>query len=377
MRVVHIIKVVRAAGAEQHLLKLLAGLRARDIDARMILLVEPNNDMESYVQALGQLGIPVQRMTIYRHTDVMLVKRLRDLLRAQKPDIVHTHLIHADLFATLAARWAKVPLIVTSRHDSLGFRYRLLIRLANRAMWYLADAGIAISDAIKRFTIEVEGAAPDKMQRIYYGLDTNLKPLERKVARKALGQSLGLKADDLLIGMVCRLIEEKGIGYAIEAFSQVAPEFPNARLVIVGEGPLKADLQHQAKQTGLGERIHFLGWREDVPALLAGLDLLLAPSLSEGLGLVMLEAMAQQVAVIGSTAGAIPEVIAEGETGLLVPPGDSMALAEAVRQLLRDTPLRQHMGLLGRDRLETVFSATQMIEATAALYRRLLKTKQG
>src|SRR5690348_13901063 len=125
MRVIHVIKADRAAGAEQHLLKLLAGLRARDIDVQMILLVEPKNDMQNYVQALKDLGVPVHRMVIYHHADVLIIKRLRDKLIELQPDIVHTHLIHADLYGTLVARWAGVPIIVTSRHNDDAFRYRL------------------------------------------------------------------------------------------------------------------------------------------------------------------------------------------------------------------------------------------------------------
>jgi glycosyltransferase involved in cell wall biosynthesis len=165
------------------------------------------------------------------------------------------------------------------------------------------------------------------------------------------------------------LIEQKGVRYGLQAFQQIAEVFPQAHLVIAGKGPLQDELE---QQTTLGERVHFLGWRDDVPTLLAALDVLIAPSLWEGFGLVLLEAMAQQTPIIGSAVSAIPEVVKHGETGLLVPPRDVDALAEALHQLLRDRPLRQHMGLLGRDRLETQFSAARMVEETVALYHTLL-----
>lgn len=373
MRVAHIVKVVRVAGAEQHLLALLAGLRARQIDAHLLLLVEPDRPMDDYVAMLDAQAIPVQRLPIYSDVDVLLTRRLIGSLRALQPDAAHTHLLHADLFGIPAARLAGVPVVVTSRHNDDAFRYRLPIRLVNRALWRLADAAVAISDSIARFTIEVEGAPAEKVRRIHYGLDTARPPLDRAAARQALLGELGLPASAVLVGLVCRLVEQKGAAYAIEAFRQVAADFPDAALLIAGEGPLRDSLQAQAAP--LGDRVRFLGWRQDTARLFAALDIFLAPSLWEGFGLVLLEAMAQQTPVIASAVSAIPEVVAGGETGLLVPPRDANALADALRTLLADAALRQHMGLLGRDRLETYFSADRMVDETAALYGELRRRK--
>ncbi len=160
MRVVHIIKVIRIAGAEQHLITLLGGLRAQGIDARMILLVEPQNPMENYIEALNTQDVPVQPMVIRHHADVTIVPRLKQALEALSPDIVHTHLIHADLYGTIAARWIGVP-VISSRHNDDAFRYRAPVRLVNRMLWKMTTAGIAISDAIKVFSIKVEGSQPE------------------------------------------------------------------------------------------------------------------------------------------------------------------------------------------------------------------------
>lgn len=372
MRVVHVIKVVRVAGAERHLLTLLAGLRDKQIDASMLLLVEPGNDMQDYVEMLDALSIPVKRVLIRNHADVGVVERLRAELVTLQPHVAHTHLIHADVFGIPAARRAGIPVVVTSRHNDDAFRHRMPVKLTNRVLWRMVDAGVAISESLRRFSIEVEGAPAGKMHCIHYGLDTRVKPLERKPAQDALKQELGLSADSILMGLVCRLVEQKGVRYALEAFQQVATDSPDAHLLIAGEGPLRAALQAQANSAGLGKRVHFLGWRGDIPVLMAGLDVFLIPSLWEGFGLVMLEAMAQQRPIIGSGVSAIPEVVHDGETGLLVPPRDPAQLAQAMRLLLVDKPLRQHMGLLGRDRLETHFSAEKMVEDTAALYHTLV-----
>jgi len=375
MRVAHVIKVVRAAGAERHLLTLLAGLRDRDIDARLMVLVEPGNDMQSYADEAGARAIPVERLTIRRDLDPALFSRLRDRFRAFQPDVVHTHLLHADLYGIPAARWAGVPVVVSSRHNDDSFRRRFPIQQVNRLLWRMADAGIVISDALARFSVEVEGAPSSKIHRIYYGLEAT-KPLDRGRARaalvsQALTQGEG-EQDIVLIGMACRLVEQKGVTYAIQAFARLAQQFPAAHLLVAGEGALRAALEAEAAALGLNGRVHFLGWRGDMPTYMAALDLFLMPSLWEGFGLVLLEAMARVVPIIASRVSAIPEIVVDGETGLLVPARDVAGLAAALENLLADKPLRQYMGLQGQDRLETHFSAAHMVEATAALYYTLL-----
>jgi glycosyltransferase involved in cell wall biosynthesis len=371
MRVAHIIKVVRAAGAERHLLTLLSGLRGQGIDAHLIVLVEPANDMQSYVDDAKALGIPVERIPIQRHFDAPLLQRLRNHLRTLQPDVVHTHLLHADLYGIPAARWAGVPIVVSSRHNDNSFRRRFPIRQMNQLLWRMADAGIGISDAISRFSVEVEGAPVEKIHRIYYGLEA-AKPLDRASARAAITSELSLPDDVVLVGMVCRLIEQKGVSDGLRAFSLTAKHHPSAHLLIAGEGPLRTALESEASELGIQNRVHFLGWRGDIPALMAALDIFLMPSLWEGFGLVLLEAMAQTVSVIATRVSAIPEIVINDETGLLVPARDVEALAAALENLLADKPLRQYMGLQGQDRLETEFSAARMVGETAALYFTLL-----
>lgn len=373
MRVVHIIKVVRIAGAEQHLLTLLEGLRANHIDAQLLLLVEPSNPMENYVQAAGARAIPVQRRVIGSHLDMSLHYRLWKTLKELKPDIVHTHLLHGDLFGIPAARAASVPVVITSRHNDNAFRHRPPIRQMNRTLWQMVDAGVAISQALTRFCVEVEGAPADRMHTIYYGLDPDRWLVDVKGARVVLRRELGMGKHDLLVGIACRLIEQKGVAYGLRAFDRVAEQFPDTHLVVAGDGPLCDALENQARWMVANERVHFLGWRSDVPFLLAALDILLVPSLWEGFGLVLLEAMAQAIPVIASDVSALPEIVVHAETGLLVPPRDVNALADALALLLDDKALRRHLGLMGQDRLEQCFAASRMIGETIALYEQLLR----
>jgi glycosyltransferase involved in cell wall biosynthesis len=371
LRVVHLIKATGVAGAEGHLLTLLPGLRAAGVDARLLLLEQPDKPLDDYVAAFSDRGVPVERCIIRRHADPALWRTLRADLHSLQPDVVHTHLIHADLYGLTAARSLGLRKTVSSRHNDDAFRHRKPVQMLNRGLWRITRAGIAISESIARFSEAVEGAAPGQVRCIHYGLDTAPPPRDRQRVRARLSAELGLPLDAAWVGMACRLVEQKGVRYGLDAFAQVAAVHPQARLLVAGEGPLKAELQARAAQPDLAGRVHFLGWRSDVPDLLAAFDLLLAPSLWEGFGLVMLEAMAQQTAVIASAVSAIPEVVSDGETGLLAPPRDADALAAVLNTLLADPALRRHMGLMGRDRMETHFSAARMVEQTIALYHQL------
>jgi glycosyltransferase involved in cell wall biosynthesis len=373
MIAVHILKATGIAGAERHLLTLLPGLRARGIDARLILLHPPQNPLDTYAALLDASGVPLTRIPIDSHVDIGVIGRLRRALQAIQPDLVHTHLLHADLYGLSAALWARVPYRITTRHNDDVFRRRLILRLIHRLQWrYVVQAGIGISQAVTRFCVQIEHAPAHKMRTIYYGLPLPVPPIDRREARAALRAELKLPADAVLIGGAGRLTTQKGFTYALQAFKRIEREFPEAHLLIAGDGPLNMPLKAEARQLGLARRVHFLGWRTDIPNVLAGLDVFVMPSLWEGFGLVLLEAMAQALPVVGSAVSAIPEIVAHGETGLLVPPRDPDALADALRTLLRDPALMRHLGMLGEDRLERMFGADAMIEATAALYHEIV-----
>jgi glycosyltransferase involved in cell wall biosynthesis len=378
MRVVHVVKVKGVAGAENHLLLLLAGLRERGIDAEFLLLVEPSLPVDEMVQAAEARGIPTERVLINGNLDLGLYRRLWRELRARKPDIVHTHLLHADLFAVPTA-WlmrfrtsrTQRTIIISSRHNDDAFRLQPYQRILNNLLWHMTDAGIAISEAVRRFSIDREGVRPDRIHTIYYGSHSERDDPE---LRRAVRDELDIPPEATVIGLVCRLIEQKGIAYGIRAFGQIADQFPQARLLIVGEGKLRNSLEAEVRALKLGDRVQFLGWRVDGARMMAAFDIFLMPSLWEGFGLVMLEAMAHSLPIVGSAVSAIPEVVLNGETGLLVPPRDENGLADALALLLRDAPLRKHMGLMGLDRLETQFSVTKMVDETAKLYA-LLTTR--
>jgi glycosyltransferase involved in cell wall biosynthesis len=363
MRVVHILKITGIAGAENHLLILLSGLRAQGVDARFLLLVEPHNPVNVFAAACDARKIPYERLVIYHHADVTVLFRLWRSLRRLKPDIVHTHMLHGDLYGIPAARTAGVPHIISSRHAEDDFRKSPLWRCINNILWQLTDRGIAISQAVYHFTVEYEGVSSTKLSIVHYGYDA--VQYDRQKAR----QIFEAGDADHIVGIVCRLIEIKGLSYALKAFARVLVDFPTAQLVIIGDGPMRQIWENQAHTLGIENAVRFMGWRSDAQALMAGFDLFLVPSLREGFGLVALEAMAQHVPVIGSRVSAIPEIVLDGETGVLFPPRDIDALTTALKRLLSDPALCQAMGQQGEERVKAVFTTQRMIDQTLTLYQ--------
>lgn len=369
-RIIHLSKMTGVAGSERHLLTLLPGLRAHGLDVYLWILVEPGNPVQSFVDQASALDIPTRRLVIHRHLDPGLWRRLASAFRDARPDIVHTHLLHADLYGIPAARRARVPYVVSSQHNDDQFRRKLPMRWLHRWLWSQTDRGIAISEAIRQFVIRFGSAPPERLVTIHYGLDPSTVPAPPD-ARAALRESLGLPGDCPVVGSVCRLAGQKGLLYGLRGFARIAPRFPQAHYVIAGDGPLRPRLETEAHRLGLAERVHFLGWRDDARAIIAGLDVLLAPSLWEGFGLVFLEAMALCVPVIGACVSAIPEIVIDGETGWLVPPRDPDAIGAALHEAFTDPPAARMRGANGRRRLEERFSPEMMVERTLALYRSL------
>ena len=374
MRIAHIIKVTRISGAERHLLFLVEGLRKRGFDAHLIILVERDRPMDDMARAAEKRDIPLTRLTIHRDYDLSLLRRLRRALRQIKPDIVHTHLIHADLFGYAAAKLARVSAVVSSRHLDDTFRYRSRWRRINRRLWRMIDAGIAISAAMRQFALEIEDAPADKVSVVLYGMEYKWhSDKDIAAARLRLRTELKLPPDAQLLGMACRLVEQKGIPYALEALRRIRSDFPRAHLVIAGDGEKARELRRLASLLGIADRVCWLGWRADAADLMAAFDIFLLPSLHEGFGLVLLEAMSRRVPIIASRVGAMPEIVVDGETGILVEARNVDQLAKAMARLLKDRALRKYMGLLGAARLEEHFSVERMVDGTLAIYEKILE----
>lgn len=366
-RVVHIIKATGIAGAEKHLLTLLPALDRERFEMHLLVLTEPTKPVPELFYALEAEGVIVERVRISGHVDPMLPLRLALQLRSLAPQLVHTHLLHADLYGTLAARLARVPMVISTRHNDDPFRGRwpltLLLRIINRC----TDHFVAISERVRDFTIEVEQVPELRLDTVNYGLVS-----EPESCQVDAHSDLELSSGPLLV-CVARLIEQKGHRWLLSAFRAVVEEFPQATLLLLGDGPLRSQLEELAAELGLLEHVQFAGWSNKVSALLPGTDLFVLSSEWEGFGLVLLEAMAAGLPIVATRVGAIPEIVVHGETGWLVEAKNTPALASAIISALRAPEQMAEFGHRGRARLHRDFSAERMVASTEYLYARLFE----
>jgi glycosyltransferase involved in cell wall biosynthesis len=234
---------------------------------------------------------------------------------------------------------------------------------------------IAISDHVARFTIARGVRDPARVRRVYHGLETpDTRDLDRE--GQLIRRDLGLRVDDFLVGNVGRLAPQKGQRHLIAAMPLLLERVPNAHALIAGGGDLEDYLRDLATEMGVAQRVHVLGSRRDVPAIMHALDAFAMPSIWEGFGLVLLEAMAAARPIVASRVATIPEVVADGETGLLVPAGDPQALADALATFARAPDLARRMGQAGRERLRRQFTVDKMVGDTELLYRELVDERR-
>jgi glycosyltransferase involved in cell wall biosynthesis len=360
------------SGSENHLLTLLSALDKDRFDGHLCILVERQHIalLQEYARRLEKAGITVLFMTIRKYLNLSVVWRLRTYMLQEKFHIIHTHLIHADLYGTLAAKLAGVKTIISSRHNDDRFRNSLPIIWFNRFLARWQTKLIVISDWIGKFLQEVEGIPTAKIVRIHYGLDP--KEIEAKANPRYVRQQFNIPESAPVIGTIGRCDDQKGQIYLLKAVRQIVESFPALRVLIIGDGVLRPELEQWTKEHGLADNMIFTGYRTDAIELLSGFDLFVFPSLWEGLGLVLLEAMALKKAIIASNVSAIPESVLDGKTGLLVPPKDVDALAGAIRKLLNALGLARTFGEAGYTHLQQEFPVKKMISTTEAVYLEVL-----
>ncbi|OLC95389.1 MAG: hypothetical protein DMG35_12035 [Acidobacteria bacterium] len=306
--------------------------------------------------------------------DLLTFVQLFLLCRRERFDLVTTHTSKGGFLGRLAARLAGARHIV---HHAHGFAFRetqghwtrrfyvLLERIAARACSVI----ISVSEDHRRDAICERVAAAEKIVTILNGIDVgSFGCTSMQEARK----KLGLEAADPLIAVASRLAPKKGLEDMIQAFPQIHEFHPHARLVLLGEGPSQIELERQAQSTGLGDRIHFLGFRRNVPELLAAFDVIAQPSISEGLSLAILEAMAAGKPVVACDIPGNREIITSGVNGILAPPSDPPALAMAFRSLLDNSAYARKLGDTAQADCRKRFSQDRMLRQTLSLYDALL-----
>jgi glycosyltransferase involved in cell wall biosynthesis len=373
MRVLHVQKVAGIGGSERHLLALLPALAAKGVDVRMCVISAPQSRL--FTAPLRASGVDVSTVPAGSHANPALAYRLAAEIRRTRPDIVHTHLIHGDLYGQLAAKLAGVP-GVSSFHGALDFYkrdpYLTATRLAGRAV----RGAIAISEFVASFMIENRLVPAPKVRVIPYGLDLSGWSMD-PAGRDQMRRDLDVEPGDVVLGIASRLIPGKGHENLLKAFVHALQTAPNLRLLIAGDGPRRAALEAQAAATCPTGRVRFLGFVGDVRAFMNACDVVAMPTLpelNEGFGLAALEAMGAAKPVVATNVGSLPEVVVDGDTGLLVAPGSVRQLCEALVLLAGDAELRSRLGAQGAVRARDVFGLDSMVRRTKALYDEVVST---
>lgn len=317
-----------------------------------------------------------------RHTyQLSPYNELVDFIQAEKFDIVHTNLIRTDIIGRFAAKKANVPVIVTTEHGihTWGVRGKLVAAIVKRLYLHTGkytDCIIAVSDYVREVLLK-EGVPPEKVIRIYNGVD-----LERFVPvsleeKKEFFKYLSERVINHLIGGVGHLITLKGHSYFIQAIPKILQKHPNSLFVFVGEGPLQQQLIAEVSQLGLTEHVRFLGRLSAItPRVIAALDVLVQPSLTESFGLVVAEALACGVPVVATDVGGLPEIVQEGVNGFMVEPRNPDAIAEKVIWLLDHKEEARQMGERGREICRQKFDINSTVQQYYELYKSLLAGKK-
>lgn len=367
MRVLHLISSGGMYGAEAVILNLSAALNARGDHSAIGLFsnsAQPNLQLH---EAASRVGIESHLIPCRGQVDRTVGSKIRQLSHALHVDVVHAHGYKADVYAWMALRGSTTPLISTCH---TWYDNNLAVRLygaLDRFLLKQFDAVVAVSDEVRDRLLRA-GVAPAKVSIIRNGID--LRPFlhAEQARRQRQTQTTGAS---LRIGLVGRLAPEKGVDLFLRAAAETAQAFPDASFVIAGDGPDRGSLERLIEELGLQGRASLLGRTDDMIGFYGSLDVLVSASRQEGLPIALLEGMASALPVVATAVGAVPQVVRDGQTGILLPPGDPSRLSVAVQQMLRDDHLRSNLGKAAQHLIADEFSAARMTAEYIELYQKV------
>ena len=293
--------------------------------------------------------------------------------------LVHTHSSKAGILGRLAAKLAGVPIIVHTPHGHVFYGYyepilTRLFLLVERIWAKLTDRIVTLTEKGKQEHIQLKVAPTDKFAVIPSGVELR-DFLRVQKSSPTLRQELGIVSGDRVVGSVGRFVPIKGYRYFLEAAKEILDQQSDVLFLLVGDGPLEEELKAFAEALGIAPRAVFAGYRADVAKMIALMDVFVLPSLNEGMGKVVVEAMAEGKPVVATKVGGVPELVLDNLTGILCPPKDSFAMAEAILKLLRNKELARKMGAEGRKRVYPRYDAKVMVEKIERLYGNLMREK--
>jgi glycosyltransferase involved in cell wall biosynthesis len=379
LRVLHLNTEPSWRGGEQQVFYLHEGLLRRG-HASMVC-GQPGAPLAKRIAEAGLGGDGrLTEMPMRGEGDVRAMVRLAGLMRRGRFDVVQMHTSHAHTLGIVAAALlgpGRRPRTAVSRRVDFSIYRHNFLGLNGLKYRHGVDGYVTVSHAIRHVLI-ADGIDPARITCVHSGIDPARFEIEISPAeRAALRTELGAPGEGPLIGNIAWFADHKGQVYLVEAAPKILAARPDARIALIGEGELRSALETRARELGVADRVLFPGWRQDIPRCLKAIDLFVMSSHLEGLGTAVLDAMAAGTPVVATRAGGIPEIVVDGETGLLVPVRDPDALGAAVIRMIEDPQLSRDCRIAARRRVRDEFSVDAMVEGTVAVYRTLLGVQES
>ena len=371
---------MEAAGAQKAMLVLARGLQALGHKAQVVTMYDKADYVARFRQEYGvdivdlRMKRPGRQNPLVKLADVVTgLWRLYRLMRRERFDVVQTFSHYSNLVGPVMAWLAGVRVRVSSQRMSLKGAPPWLLRLDRLVTnSSLVGAMVAVSEGTRRFAIEQQGIDPKKLITIHNSIDVQRFAPVSAEKIESLRAALKLPLDALVVLTVARLHPQKGHHFLLQAVPIILQSYPQVRFLFVGEGDLRQELETTTQHSGLQDVVYFLGVRQDIAELLSLSDIFVLPSLWEGLPNSVLEAMAAETPVVATNVDGCPEVVYDGETGILVPPKNVQALAQAILSLLGNPVQRRQLGMAARTRAVREFSEEKNISTFLNLYTQLL-----
>ena len=309
--------------------------------------------------------IDIRILGITNYYNPINILKLTFLLKSYKPTIIHTHTYFTNTIGRIAAIAARIPTIITHVHNTY-WHYKARHRIIERLLSKYTDKVICCSNAVKNFVLQKERIAESKVETIYYGIVVDKFTKRNEIKRPR--RNIGINERDLIITTVASLTDKKGHKYALRAIREISRVINNIKYLIVGDGPLKETLMQMVIELEIDENVIFAGKRRDVSDLLNITDIFLLPSIIEGFGIALIEAMAASVPIVATNVGGVSEIIIDGTNGILVPPRDWVEITYALSALLTNSKKAQEIGTAGHLTCIKKFYLDQMINKIEELY---------
>jgi glycosyltransferase involved in cell wall biosynthesis len=366
LRVLTLVDTLRPGGAER-----IAATVARHLDRSrfepIVCVSRPVDAPSPLIDDLHASGVRLVRLSRRSRLDLRAWWPLVVLLRREPVDVVHSHMFGSNVWAALLTAVARVPVFVAHVHSWAFENQPQRVLLDRELIARRADVVLTVSEADRRRMLEIGGLPPDKLRVVMNGI----VPLARTPTD--VRAQLGIPRDAEVVGTLTVLRKEKAHGVLFDAAERLAAHFPRLRVLIAGTGPEEQRLRAEVRRRGLENRVLMLGFRRDVADVLAALDVVVLSSDREGSPLAVMEAMAAGKPIVATRVGGVPDLVVDGEHGLLVPPRDPASLAEALGRLLRDPQLRRTLGESGRERQRRDFDIATTVRKIEDLYEALAR----